>query len=77
MVSSATLTPQTTVVANLTQCYDDPTKMAVLANLTRSADFLSLKAGCVVGDCHADRLPSVHEAQWLQAEQDSSVKMIQ
>ena len=30
-----------------------------------------MKPGHAVGDCHARRLPSVHEAQRLQAEKDS------
>ena len=46
------------------QCYDDPT-MAVVADLTCSEDQLSLKPGYAVEDCHARRLPSVQEAQWL------------
>jgi hypothetical protein len=37
--------------------------MTVVADLTRSEDLLSLKPGYAVGDCHARRLPSVHEAQ--------------
>ena len=49
--------------------------MAVAADLMRSENELSLKAGDAVGDCHARRLPSVHEAQWLQAEKDSGVKI--
>ena len=43
------------------QCYDYPT-LAVVADLTRSEDELSLKPGYAVGDCHTRRLPSVHEA---------------
>ena len=46
-LSSATMIPQMTVVADL----------------TRSEDELSLKPGYAVGDCHARRLPSVREAQ--------------
>ena len=38
-------------------------QMTVVADLTRSEDLLSLKPGYAVGDCHAPRLPSVHEAQ--------------
>ena len=48
-LSSATMIPQMTVVVDL----------------TRSEDWLSLKPGDAVGDCHAHRLPSVHEAQLL------------
>ena len=36
-------------------------QMAVAADLTRSE--LSLKPGNAVGDCHARRLPSAHDAQ--------------
>jgi hypothetical protein len=43
-------------------------QMTVVADLTRSEDWLSLKPGYAVGDCHARRLPSVHEAQRLWAE---------
>ena len=50
-------------------------QMAVVADLTRDEDWLSLKPGDAVGDCHARRLPSVREAQGLQAEKDSGVKM--
>ena len=38
-------------------------QMTVVADLTRSEDWLSLKPGCAVGDCHARGLPSVCEAQ--------------
>ena len=38
-------------------------QMTVVADLTRSEDLLSLKPGYAVGDCHAHRRPSVHEAQ--------------
>ena len=38
-------------------------QMTVVADLTPSEDLLSLKPGYAVGDCHARRLPSVHEAQ--------------
>ena len=48
-LSSATVIPQ----------------MTVIADLTRSEDWLSLKPGCAVGDCHARRLPSGHEAERL------------
>ena len=48
-LSSATMIPQMTVVADLTS----------------SEDLLSLKPGYAVGDCHARRLPGVHEAQRL------------
>ena len=37
-------------------------QMAVVADLTRSADELSLKPGDAVGDCHARRPRSVREA---------------
>ena len=40
-------------------------QMTVVADLTCSEDELSLEPGDAVGDCHARRLPSVHEAQWL------------
>ena len=33
-------------------------KMTVVADLTRSADSLSLKPGYAVGDCHTHRLPT-------------------
>ena len=46
-LSSATMIPQ----------------MAVVADLTRSGDELSLKPGDAVGDCHARTLPHVHEAR--------------
>ena len=36
--------------------------MTVVADLTRE-DQMSLNPGYAVGDCHARRLPSVHEAQ--------------
>ena len=49
--------------------------MAVVADLTRGEDQLSLKTGYAVEDCHARRLPSVHEAQRLQAEKDSGMKI--
>ena len=45
--SSATMIPQ----------------MAAVADLTRNEDWLSLKPGDAVGDCHTRRLPSVREAQ--------------
>ena len=54
------------------QCCDDPT-VAVVADLTRSEDWQSLKPGHAVGDCHARRLPSVHQAQRLSAAEDSAV----
>ena len=38
-------------------------QMTAVADLTRSEDLLSLKPGYAVGDCHAHRRPSVHEAQ--------------
>jgi hypothetical protein len=43
------------------QCYDDPT-VGVVTDLTRSEEKLDLRPVYVVGDCHARRLPSVHEA---------------
>ena len=46
-LSSAMMTPQTTVVADL----------------TRRGDLLSLKPRDAVGDCHARRRPTVREAQ--------------
>ena len=48
-LSSSTMIPQMTVVADLTHSKDKP----------------SLKPGYAVGDCHACRPPSVHEAQRL------------
>ena len=36
--------------------------MALVADLTRSEDKLSQKPGYAVGDCHARRLSSVHDA---------------
>ena len=45
----------------------------VVADLTRSEDELSLKPGYAVGDCHARRLPSVHEAQRPWAAKGSGV----
>ena len=38
-------------------------QMTVVADLTRSGDWLRLKPGYAVGDCHARRLPSVHEGR--------------
>ena len=49
-------------------------QMTVVADLTRSEDWLSLKPGDAVGDCHARRLPSVHEAQRLCADKDTGVQ---
>ena len=40
-------------------------QMTVVAGLTRCEDQLCLKPGYAVGDCHARRLPSVHDAQRL------------
>ena len=42
------------------ECYDDPT-VAVVVDPTRE-DRLSLKPGNAVGECHACRPPSVHQA---------------
>jgi hypothetical protein len=38
-------------------------QMTVVADLKRGEDYMSLKPGYAVGDCHARRLPSVREAQ--------------
>ena len=38
-------------------------RMTAVVDLTRSEDGLSLKLGFAVGDCHASRVLSVHEAQ--------------
>ena len=40
--------------------------MAVVADLTRGEDSLSLNPGYAVGDCHARRRPNVHEAEMNQ-----------